>query len=200
MSAAASREQRLATAKALVAHLEAGREQEAGALARELADAEGLAEDLGRMTRELHEALNALRVDPRISELASNDIPDAREKLSWVLTLTEQAAHTVISAVEEGLPVSTRVAEDDSASDAVRAAGQRMHEIFSDILMAQSFQDLSGQAIRRVIEVSGELERRLASLVQRAGGKPPAAPVAGPGAQRVQGQDEVDALLSGLGF
>nr|WP_240902088.1 protein phosphatase CheZ [Wenzhouxiangella sp. XN24] len=180
--------------------MEAGREQEAGALARELADAEGLAEDLGRMTRELHEALNALRVDPRISELASNDIPDAREKLSWVLTLTEQAAHTVISAVEEGLPVSTRVAEDDSASDAVRAAGQRMHEIFSDILMAQSFQDLSGQAIRRVIEVSGELERRLASLVQRAGGKPPAAPVAGPGAQRVQGQDEVDALLSGLGF
>jgi len=200
VSAAASREQRLATAKALVEHLEAGREQEAGALARELADAEGLAEDLGRMTRELHDALNALRVDPRISELASNDIPDAREKLSWVLTLTEQAAHTVISAVEEGLPVSTRVAEDDSASDAVRAAGQRMHEIFSDILMAQSFQDLSGQAIRRVIEVSGELERRLASLVQRAGGKPPAVPAAGPGAQRVQGQDEVDALLSGLGF
>lgn len=200
MSVAASREQRLATAKALVAHLEAGRDQEAGVLARELADAEGLAEDLGRMTRELHDALNALRVDPRISELASNDIPDAREKLSWVLTLTEQAAHSVINAVEEGLPISTRIAEDAAVAEPVRSAAHRLHQLLSDILMAQSFQDLSGQAIRRVIEVSGELERRLASLVQRAGGKPPAAPEAGPGAQRVHGQDEVDALLSGLGF
>lgn len=200
MSVAASREQRLATAKALVAHLEAGRDTEAGALARELADAEGLAEDLGRMTRELHDALNALRVDPRISELASNEIPDAREKLSWVLTLTEQAAHSVINAVEEGLPISTQIAEDPAVAQPARAAAQRLHQLLSDILMAQSFQDLSGQAIRRVIEVSGELERRLAGLVQRAGGKPTAPPVAGPGAQRVHGQDEVDALLSGLGF
>ena len=204
MNAVARRKERLDRARALVASLEAGRDAEADALALELAGADQLGVELGRMTRELHDALESLRVDPRISELASNDIPDAREKLGWVLALTEQAAHSVINAVEQGLPVASRLAAaDGDCPPAVREDGQRLHELLSEILMAQSFQDLTGQAIRRVIEVSGELERRLAELVQRAGPRPGAAPkndAQRPGAERIQGQDEVDALLSGLGF
>lgn len=203
MSAAGIAEQRLAKARLLVSCLEAGKESEANALAREIAGMRDLGEELGRITRELHDALAELRVDPRISELASNEIPDAREKLSWVLTLTEQAAHTVINAVEEGLPVASRISANGAADAALRADGQRLHQLLSDILMAQSFQDLTGQAIRRVIEVSGELEKQLALLLHRSGARAaetPAKKCAQPGAQKLQGQDEVDALLSGLGF
>lgn len=205
MSDAATRAERLAKARLLVTKLEAGCDAEADALARELADAENLADELGRMTRELHEALDALRVDPRISELASNEIPDARQKLGYVLALTEQAAHSVINAVEQGLPIASRLAASTGATaETLRVDGKRLHELLSEILMAQSFQDLSGQAIRRVIEVSGELERRLVLLVQRAGGRRGAGPASSqaprPPVDRLQDQDEVDALLSGLGF
>lgn len=203
MSAQGIAEQRLAKARLLVSSLEAGKESEANALAREVAGMRDLGEELGRITRELHDALAELRVDPRISELASNEIPDARKKLSWVLTLTEQAAHTVINAVEEGLPLASRVAADGSSGTASRADGQRLHKLLSDILMAQSFQDLTGQAIRRVIEVSGELEKQLALLLHRSGARAaevPAQKTVQPGAERVQDQDEVDALLSDLGF
>jgi len=202
-SAAEIARQRLAKARLLVSSLEAGRESEANALAREVAGMRDLGEELGRITRELHDALAELRVDPRISELAANEIPDAREKLSWVLTLTEQAAHTVINAVEEGLPLASRLAAHDTADEPLRADAQRLHQLLSDILMAQSFQDLTGQAIRRVIEVSGELEKQLALLLHRSGaraGEPPAAKGVAPGAEKMRGQDEVDDLLSGLGF
>ncbi|NHA13349.1 protein phosphatase CheZ [Thioalkalivibrio sp. XN279] len=166
--------------------------------------------ELARITRELHEALDGVRVDPRLSELATHDIPDAREKLGWVLALTEQAAHRVINAVEEGLPVASALESGAVSEPAqVQAEGKRLHALLSDILMAQSFQDLSGQAIRRVIGVAGELERRLAELVARTGGmhrddraagETAAAAVAERPASRLRDQDEVDALLSSMGF
>lgn len=166
--------------------------------------------ELARITRELHEALDGVRVDPRLSELATQDIPDAREKLGWVLALTEQAAHRVINSVEEGLPVASGLASGAvSGPEEVRAEGKRLHALLSDILMAQSFQDLSGQAIRRVIGVAGELEGRLAELVARTGGvrredldasRAARAEAAGGPAARMRDQDEVDALLSSMGF
>lgn len=166
--------------------------------------------ELARITRELHEALDGVRVDPRLSELATHDIPDAREKLGWVLALTEQAAHRVINSVEEGLPVASALESGAVSEPAqVQAEGKRLHILLSDILMAQSFQDLSGQAIRRVIGIAGELEGRLAELVARTGGVRRADGAAkaaasadtaeGP-ASRVRDQDEVDALLSSMGF
>ena len=169
-----------------------------------------LLSELARITRELHEALDGVRVDPRLSELATHDIPDAREKLGWVLALTEQAAHRVINAVEEGLPVASALESGAVTEPAqVQAEGKRLHALLSDILMAQSFQDLSGQAIRRVIGVAGELEGRLAELVARTGGvrredreaaEAARAEAADGAAARVRDQDEVDALLSSMGF
>ena len=169
-----------------------------------------LLSELARITRELHEALDGVRVDPRLSELATEEIPDAREKLGWVLSLTEQAAHRVISFVEEGMPVASALASGAVSDPAdVRLEGKRLHALLSDILMAQSFQDLSGQAIRRVIGVAGELEGRLAELLVRSGAArredrdtpSPARGGIGAGADgQVRDQDEVDDLLSSMGF
>ncbi len=90
----------------------------------------------------------------------------------------------------------------------------------TEVLMAQGFQDLTGQILRRVIELVREVEDSLIGLLTAFGhvtvaaeAKPAAVrkPKAGHEAEGpiidaasrndvVQGQDDVDDLLSSLGF
>jgi chemotaxis protein CheZ len=84
----------------------------------------------------------------------------------------------------------------------------------NDVLMAQDFQDLTGQIISRVITLVEEVEGNLVELIRLTGDrfiKPQDAPETDtaaegphvPGVGRtdvVADQDEVDDLLSSLGF
>jgi chemotaxis protein CheZ len=89
----------------------------------------------------------------------------------------------------------------------------KSHGNLSEILMAQDYQDLTGQVIRRVIDVVQEVENKLVDLIRLSGGKlgsinklkngieaegPQIKPTAN--AQVVANQDDVDDLLSSLGF
>ena len=90
-------------------------------------------------------------------------------------------------------------------------------------MMAQDFQDLTGQIIRRVINLVQEVEDNLVELIRLSGsvesavadkvpaqkscpdgavmqGLGPQVPGLGETAGAVSGQDEVDDLLSSLGF
>jgi chemotaxis protein CheZ len=84
----------------------------------------------------------------------------------------------------------------------------------SEVLMAQGFQDLTGQIIRKVISLVQDVEDKLVQIIRLSRGRIPEAasgpdqvkvvggPVV-PGVDQgdvVQGQDEVDDLLSSLGF
>jgi len=205
-----------------------------------------LFQELGRLTREFHEALNSLRLDSRITDWAENTIPDARERLNYVITMTEQAADRTLTVVEEAMPMCQELASQASAlgqqwerfvrreldPNEFRAmahelrrflgeltgGGGRMHDNLNDILMAQDFQDLTGQIIRQVIHMVDRIELELVELVRVSGkgdaeaGTAPAEEVVMPGglappgggggeaAGAVSGQDEVDDLLSSLGF
>jgi chemotaxis protein CheZ len=88
-----------------------------------------------------------------------------------------------------------------------------LHNKMNDVLMAQEFQDLTGQIIRKVITLVQDLEDKLVELVRITGGQPTQlekqhdvgtleGPVV-PGLDQgdvVNSQDEVDDLLSSLGF
>src|SRR5690606_11438975 len=65
--------------------------------------------DLGRLTRELHESLKTFRLDSRIAELTEQDIPDARERLNYVITMTEQAAHRTLTVIEDSMALTERI-------------------------------------------------------------------------------------------
>ncbi|MCC5810626.1 MAG: protein phosphatase CheZ [Ectothiorhodospiraceae bacterium] len=214
-----------------------------------------LYQELGQLTRELHEALKAFKVDTRLNELAG-EIPDAQDRLTHVINMTEQSAHRTLTAIEESLPVvdgiSTRgqalldrwqqfrarklsAAEfRDLSKDleaflgSVQSESGAVQSHLTDALMAQDYQDLTGQIIRRVINLVQEVESGLVSLIslsaaQRgdetaiAADKPDTAKPAkkkksapseleGPqvpgneSESAVKGQDEVDDLLSSLGF
>ncbi|WP_373317927.1 protein phosphatase CheZ [Sediminicurvatus halobius] len=245
-----SMDEYLAHARELVRQIEAGEEDAARvtveALAR-LRERE-LFRELGTLTRELHEALKSFKVDTRLGDIAANDIPDARERLNHVIELTEQAAHRTLTAIESGLPLAEGLAGEagklaerwqrfrqrelsaaefrelsrDIEAYLQRCGGEAatLQAHLSDALMAQDYQDITGQIIRRVIGLVQEVEDGLVELVRISGhriaeetpaaadkaddqeadrrGRGPAIP--GQEGDVVSGQDEVDDLLSSLGF
>lgn len=234
--------------------LDAGKETEAEGLLDEITKLRenSLFQELGKLTREFHEALNAFRLDSRISDLAETDFPDARERLKYVITMTAQSADRSLTAVEESTPICDRLEQEsaqlnelwqrflrrelsaDEFRDLSGRLGQFLGDLgtdvdtlkanFNEITMAQDFQDLTGQIIKRVIGLVDDLENSLVDLIRISGQKlmtrpkePAAAadkPKAGPdtsasgpvvpgvddAGQVVSGQDEVDDLLSSLGF
>ncbi len=242
---AAPDDPRIGQVRELLAHLENGNAREADRMLGDIARDHdtGLFQEIGRLTRELHEALNAFRYDTRLTDLANVDIPDAKERLHYVIDMTEQAASRTLNTVEQSKPVcdEIRVRAQGIHEDwrrfmqrkmdvaEFRALSARLDEFLpwtvasadsiggnlSEALMAQGFQDLTGQIIRRVIKLVEEVEGNLVNLVRISGQKlgsgaesptKPTDTLDGPQipgmrqADAVSGQDQVDDLLSSLGF
>src|SRR5690606_23942902 len=63
---------------------------------------------LGQLTRTLHESLRELGYD-RLVEQAASSIPDARERLTYVATMTERAAERVLNATDAARPLQERM-------------------------------------------------------------------------------------------
>ncbi len=237
----------LCQARALVEKLEAGNEAEANQLLDDMTQMRetSLFQEVGKLTREVHDALNSFRLDSRLAELAGKDIPDAKERLQHVIAVTDQAAHKTLTAVEASIPVCEKLEDHAGAlrerwerftrremqPDEFRALCRELGQFLAlldddvsdlktklnEVLMAQDFQDLTGQMIGRVIGLVGDLEDSLVDLVRFGGSKAEDAeqqesasrkttrlegpPVPGQETEStVSGQDEVDELLSSLGF
>ena len=236
---------RLDLAQALVARLQAGEEAEADQLIETLSQGckqDELFIEVGRLTRELHDAINGFLLDARITDMTTVEIPDAKERLNYVITMTQQSADRTLNEVEKCLPMveamekqSAQLSEEwnklrmrllskddfrelsDSLSgflEQTRQDSSDLHTSLSEVLMAQDFQDLTGQIIRKVIALVHDVEQKLVKLVRITGnklddasttkkGKEELAGPAIPGldqGDQVTSQDDVDDLLSSLGF
>ncbi len=189
-------------------------------------------DSLGGIVRQLHDALRELGYDRAIADVV-NQVSDSQNRLEYIATLTEQAANKVLNAVDEALPIQeaqahaaqmlqTRweamIAEDlqlnslhqlaaDScqfASQAALIAKEEKVRLLS-IMMAQDFQDITGQVIKKVVTLAQQLETELAQLLRDyAPGAKTEKPVdllAGPDTPALAlVQNDVDNLLSDLGF
>ncbi len=241
-------------AKELVSLLEAGENQAAKDLLEEttLSNSIELFAEVGKLTRQLHDSLNSFQLDPRISNLATEEIPDAQSRLTYVIETTEAAANTTMDAIEKCMrineKVSTKMQEvvpewqklmpKQVQGDEFNAlcaklntfliespkAAAEVNELLTEVLVAQGFQDITGQVIRRVIELVKEVESGLVQVLTMFGAHEGDNKIAsaentkqsekntdkqkaeGPiidSASRddvVSGQDDVDDLLSSLGF
>ena len=100
----------------LVDSIEAGNEDSANQILGEIVELRetDLFQELGRLTRQLHESLQNVRMDDRIAELAVGEIPDAKDRLNHVLLLTDQAAHRTLNMVEEAMPISEGLKTESS--------------------------------------------------------------------------------------
>lgn len=193
---------------------------------------------LGQLTRTLHESLRELGYD-RLVEQAAQSIPDARERLTYVATMTERAADRVMNATDLARPLqdemersATRLAalwrkvyvgemqvnEFRSLADSTVAFLERVPQQtkatnaqLMEIVMAQDFQDLTGQVIKRINELAHHFEQQLLKLLIEstpAEQRPPGiegllnGPVVNPdrAGEVAHTQTQVDELLESLGF
>ena len=193
---------------------------------------------LGHLARKLHDSLRELGYDKNL-EAAARQIPDARERLSYIARMTEQAAARVLNAVDIAKPLQ------DGVEQNTKALGARWDRMFAnqlsveefkqlavdtrgffavtpaqlagvntqltEIMMAQDFQDLTGQVIKKIVEVVQGVESQLLQMLIESlpADRRVAAPeglMSGPVIQTagradiVTSQAQVDDLLESLGF
>ena len=236
-------------AKQLVTFLEEGDTDSANALldAVTMKESVELFAEVGKLTRQLHDSLNNFQLDERIAGLANEDIPDAQTRLTYVIEETEKAANTTMDAVEQSMSIvetmkgqldnlmpewkklmnreieldefKSMCLDLDKHLESSVADADKMMGLLTEVLMAQGYQDLTGQVIRRVIELVKEVEDSLVHMLTVFGGAEATKTVKSsqPKVEKaivaegpiidaesrddvVSGQDDVDDLLSSLGF
>ncbi|GAA71234.1 MULTISPECIES: protein phosphatase CheZ [unclassified Pseudoalteromonas] len=257
MSAPAAPQITLEQARQLVAFLENGEQDKANQLILETASQEQsqLFAEVGKLTRQLHEALKSFELDTRLTDITTDAIPDAKKRLNYVMEMTENAANKTMDAVEASLPLAQEIADEiadikptwdrlmnreielgefkslchsiDKFMNSSHHKTDELQMLMTNVLMAQDYQDLTGQVIRRVIELVREVEESLIHLLTAFAAQgeveqvqPTEQPeetedsivaqtLAGPEGpiidkesrnDVVSDQDEVDDLLSSLGF
>ncbi|MDY7579555.1 protein phosphatase CheZ [Herbaspirillum sp. RTI4] len=201
------------------------------------ADAGNMFGRLGGIVRLLHDSMRELGYDRSLTDAASQ-IGDAQSRLEYIATLTEQAANKVLNAIDEGMPAQDKLAahaKDIDTRWSELFAGQMDMEQFKtlandsrtfssavtlstelekarmmEIMMAQDFQDITGQLIKKIVNITVLVEQQLAMLLRD--NAPPSViaaidadkpetlangpSLAGSGLE----QDDVDNLLDSLGF
>ncbi|SER78614.1 Chemotaxis regulator CheZ, phosphatase of CheY~P [Nitrosomonas sp. Nm51] len=198
-------------------------------------------DQVGHLTRNLHNSLRELGYDKRLESLAS-EVPGAQDKLTYVVTKTKQAAERVISATEITMPIQEKLSLDASQLsekwklafeeqrvqpdtekfkqllietlsfvDKVPEQADATNAQLMEIMMAQDFQDLTGQVIKKITYMVQRLEHDLVQLLLAnvpvtkqisSNDELMNGPVTNPekSPDTVSSQDQVDDLLASLGF
>ena len=106
----------IARVKDLLVCMEKGNEVDAIEIIDELTSIREteLYQDMGKLTRELHDAISNFGMDDSVSIMAEKSIPDARERLNYVISKTDEAANQTLEAVEESIPICNNLKEQAS--------------------------------------------------------------------------------------
>jgi chemotaxis protein CheZ len=193
---------------------------------------------LGQLVRKLHDSMRELGYDKGLEETARK-IPDARERLAYIAQMTEQAASRVLNATQIAFPVQgelerqarqmgarwDKMFANQLSVDEFKALAADTRSFFAvapgqlditnaqlrEIMMAQDFQDLTGQVIKKVVELVQGVETQLLQVLievmpEEKKAEAPVNLMNGPvinAAGRndvVTSQAQVDDLLESLGF
>ncbi|OHX17325.1 protein phosphatase CheZ [Chromobacterium amazonense] len=195
-------------------------------------------EHIGQMTRKMHDALRDLGYDKSLEKVAET-IPDAKDRLAYIATLTENSAERVLNATDIAKPLQ------DSLESQALALSARWEKLYANLLsveefkalaeetqrylkdvpnqtqatntqlleivMAQDFQDLTGQVIKKMMGMVKILETELVNFLiefspdEKKGELNTSllnGPVINPEGKTdvVTSQQQVDDLLESLGF
>ena len=146
-------------------------------------------QQLGALTRQLHDSLNGLGLADKVKEW-SGELPDAKSRLSYIARLTGEAAEKVLNRVDQAkaehdhITSETRRIGELITKDPVGAvarghvmnfisdveqSSKKVDEHLTEIMMAQDFHDLTGQVIAKVVNLAATIEEQLLlMLVQTA--------------------------------
>jgi len=148
---------------------------------------------LGGIVRLLHDSLRELGYDRSLTSVAT-EITDAKDRLEYVASLTEQAANKVLNAIDIGMPAQDVLAKKakemhgrwealfngklnvdefkalaadsrDFSTNVVDATEMEKARLL-EIMMAQDFQDITGQLIKKIVVITHTAEKELAQLLR----------------------------------
>lgn len=199
--------------------------------------AEQLINRIGLLTRQMLESMRELGLDKTIAK-ATEAIPDARDRLDYVAKMTERAAERALNAVDIAQPIQDQLSKQAGVlherwntwfaaplelGDArelvtdtrnylatVPEQVQATNAQLMEIMMAQDFQDLTGQVIKKLMDLIKEMESQLLQLLvdntpidkrPDLGSTLLNGPKIKPGSpDTLDDQSQVDDLLASLGF
>ncbi len=199
--------------------------------------AEQLVNRIGQLTRQMREGIRELGLDKSIAR-AAEAIPNARDRLGYVAQMTERAAERALNAVDVAQPIQDQLSrqangltqrwdvwfasplELDQARELVLDTRAYLSDVpqqvsatnaqLMEIMMAQDFQDLTGQVIKKMMDVIKDMETQLLQLLidnappdkrQEANQNLLNGPQIKQGnLDAVDDQEQVDDLLASLGF
>ena len=142
-------------------------------------------QQLGSITRLLHDTMQQLGVMPKL-QTATEGLPDARSRLSYIATKTADAANKVLNTVDAAKVEHRQISDATRAMAAmivadpvkavasgavmnfvqeVEASTKRIDDHLTDIMMAQDFHDLTGQVVAKVVTLANDLEDSLVKLL-----------------------------------
>ena len=142
-------------------------------------------QQLGSITRLLHDTMQQLGVMPKL-QIATDGLPDTRSRLSYIATKTAEAANKVLNTVDAAKNEHRQISEATRAmaalivADPVKAVAsgavmnfvhevetstRRIDDHLTDIMMAQDFHDLTGQVVAKVVTLANDLEDSLVKLL-----------------------------------
>lgn len=193
---------------------------------------------VGQMTRGLHDLLAELGLDKALNSVAK-ELPDNRDRLNYIAAMTAQAAEKTLNAAEAAQPIQQKLGSEakqladqwerlfnkqlgvDEFKSLVQGTRTYLNEVntqteatnaqLMEIILAQDFQDLTGQVIKKILEAAQSLEKKLVALLLETTPEDKRQSVA-PGllegpiinsagrSDVVSSQEQVDELLESLGF
>lgn len=139
-----------------------------------------LFKEVGKITRKLHDSIRSFKeaVDPKLKDLTTTDMPDAIDKLHFVIEKTEEAANKTMSIVEKYILNMDDLAnhirnikEPEESVAFLKDFKNQLEDDLTEIITTQSYQDLTGQTIKKVIKLVGEIEAELIRLIKSFGVK-----------------------------
>jgi chemotaxis protein CheZ len=167
-----------------------------------------LFKEVGKVARKLHDSLKSFRevLDPKLREIAVEHMPRAVDQLQMVIDKTEEAANKTMEIVEKYIlkmdDLANHIREiqgPESSVQFLRDFKNSLEDDLTEILTTQSFQDLTGQVLKKVIALVGDLEVELVRLITTFGLKFEEKEPVKKEVEKVS-QEDVDELLKEFGF
>lgn len=189
---------------------------------------------IGTLMRTLRESMRELGLEKSVQQAVAS-IPDGKDRLRYIAQMTAQAAEKTLNGIDVIKPLQVEMnknatelqqqweaAASGEVSESLRSSTQAfLGQVIQDsevtkaelleIMMAQDFQDLTGQVVKKMMEVVEEAEKQLLALLME--NTPPEmrqktqseSLLNGPqinkeGVNVMASQSQVDDLLDELGF
>lgn len=177
---------------------------------------------MGRLARELHDAVRSLTAEVQLDAVENGGVDAARAHLQAAMRISADAADanldigerllTLVRDIEaqarvlqarEGTNDTSLLADSLAFAGSVEGVSGQLRDSLGDLMVAQSWADLSGQRMRRVMAFMDHVDHMLVNLVGLVGAAAAgtlAESAGSPAPVRAADQDQVDQLLAELGF